>query len=211
MNHDASSAFFGPPLRRRDADRGGSVFQLRRRCGDRTRSRLRGDLGGFDRSCIGSACAGRGGLGAQHPAARRLLPGADAARNLLARTAGSAQRVPTAGRAVPGPRRRPAAAGGAHRGRLLAGIARLALRANPAGRAGGVFLRANREQGRCGRGGGCHRSGRRGRRATNDVTPRLCPDQRSRARGWRADNRCLTRHRVRMRDRTRRTDGGIRS
>ena len=59
------------------------------------------------------------------------------------------------------PRRRPAAAGGAHRGRPLAGIAGLALRADPAGRAGAVFLRADGEQGRCGRGGGCHRSGRK--------------------------------------------------
>ena len=39
----------------------------------------------------------------------------------------------------------------------------------------------------------------------------LCTDQRGRARGRRADDRRVARHRVRMRDRTRRTDGGIRS
>ena len=187
------------------------MLQLCRRCGDRARGGLRGDLGGFDRSCVRSACAGGGGPGAQHPAARRPLPGADAARNLLARAAGGAQRVPAAGRALPGPRRRPAAAGGAHRGRLLAGIAGLALRADPAGRAGAVFLRADREQGHRGRGGGCHRSGGRRGRATDGAAARLCPDQRGRARGRRADDRRVARHRVRMRDRTRRTDGGVRS
>ena len=81
----------------------------------------------------------------------------------------------------------------------------------PPGARADVFLRANGEQGRGGRSGRCHRSGGSGGRATDSAAARVGSHQRGRARRRRADDRRVARHRVRMRDRTRRPDGGVRS
>ena len=85
--------------------------------------------------------------GAPGAPARRPLPGADAARHVLARAARHAGRVPAARRALSGARGRPHPAGGVVRRAGLGRERRLALRRAAGRRAGAVVVRADRQQG----------------------------------------------------------------